>query len=49
MRKTLLEAVHELDLAFNRKDLDATLGFYSVAVNSSGVLPKMYAPGAVDN
>ena len=28
MRKTPLAAVHELDLAFNRGDLDATLSFY---------------------
>jgi uncharacterized protein (TIGR02246 family) len=28
MRKTPLEAVHELDIAFNQGDLDATLSFY---------------------
>ena len=28
MRKTPLAAVHELDIAFNQGDLDATLSFY---------------------
>jgi ketosteroid isomerase-like protein len=28
MRKTPLEAVHELDIAFNQRDLNATLSFY---------------------
>jgi ketosteroid isomerase-like protein len=28
MRKTPLAAVHELDIAFNRGDLDVTLSFY---------------------
>ena len=44
MRKTPLAAVHELDIAFNQGDLDATLSFYEDGA-SIAVEPGKFVQG----